>query len=426
MALVEQKPEHRRIPITELVVNPSNPRFEPVRDQNQAIKTMLIKEESSIKKLARDIVEHSGLNPTKSLAVCSKNGKYIIQEGNRRVVALKLLDDPDMAGNAKLQKFFTELKTKFNASPDVACAIFKTPDDAKHWVELEHTGKNHGAGIVSWDPIQKQRFLSKSSYLIKTIEYIGTDLDVSDVDPSTLDRLISTPYVRTKIGLTFSKGDPKELKPRKTILKNFKLVFGAMSKKNFSVRKIDRLDARKEWVDQVLDKDRKSSGTKVGSRTSRDPPPSGSRKQLIPSDCRLGIKEPRINDIFLELRDRLVLNGEKATPNAAAVLFRVFLEVSLDKYIDVAKIKLTKEPKIKEKIDKVAKDMKDKGLANDNKLIAIRRTSSGSATDILNIQWFHHYVHNSTILPESDGLKAKWTTLQEFFEILWGYVNSKS
>lgn len=135
-----------------------------------------------------------------------------------------------------------------------------------------------------------------------------------------------------------------------------------MSKKGFSVRKLESLDNKKEWIDSVLgqEKETSSSGGKTRGRKPRGTQPSRSRKHLIPSECDLPIKVSRINDIFLELRDNLVLDGKKSTPNAVAVLFRVFLEVSLDKYINVANVALSKEPKIKERINKVAKDTKDK------------------------------------------------------------------
>ena len=197
------QPERMRMPVSNLLVNPANPRFDPVNDQNQAIQTMLEHEGDSIKKLAQDIIKH-GLNPIKSLAVYGQNGKYVVQEGNRRVVALKLLENPDMISDSKLRGFFTRLKDGATIPSNVSCAVFNTPEDAKHWVMLEHTGQNQGIGTVPWNTIQKQRFDNKPSRLVKIVEYIGDSLPVNQVDPSTLDRLISTPYARNKIGIKFS------------------------------------------------------------------------------------------------------------------------------------------------------------------------------------------------------------------------------
>ena len=122
----------------------------------------------------------------------------------------------------------------------------------------------------------------------------------------------------------------------------------------------------------------------------------------------------------------IVLNGRKTTPNAVAVLFRVFLETSLDKYILVARLDLHKRPKIKEKINSVTKHMTKIKIASNYQLLRVRAISADAYTDILNIQWFHQYVHSSTMLPESDALKAKWDNLQEFFEILWEFINKTS
>lgn len=415
---------HMTIPISQLMVNPSNPRFEPVQDQNQATLTMLNQEEDTIKKLAKDIVKY-GLNPTKNLAVYLQNGKYTVLEGNRRIVALKLLDDPSITDNLELQNFFKALKDKNNITFDMPCTVFDNRDDAKHWIMLEHTGQNQGAGVVPWNPIQKDRFLNKSSHLLNLIEYVGNDLDYSNVDQSSLSRLIATPDVRKKIGISFSKGKVKELKPRAAILANFSRVFSAMSKDDFAVRKIYYAGDRKQWIESILSNgDNIKNELPPNSRPLQDLPRSSSREHLIPNDCSLGIFEPRINDVFLELRDSLILGGKNSTPNAVAVLFRVFLEISLDKYIAVMNISMPGNPKLKEKIDKITAHMITNNIATHTQLLAIRRTSTGSLTDILNIQWFHQYVHNSTILPETDGLKAKWDNLQRFFEILWGHINN--
>ena len=431
---------------------------------------MLDNEEDTIKKLAQDIIEH-GLNPTESLVVYNQNGKYLIQEGNRRVVALKLLNNPDLVSDSRLHKFFMKLRDRATIPSDAWCTVYTTHDGSRHWVMLKHTGKNQGVGTVPWNPIQKQRFSKKSSKLVKVVEYIGTDLDVVSINQSTLERLISTPYVQKKIGIKFSSGNIKELETKNIILQNFKLVLSAMSKKDFSVRRLDRLNDRKEWIDQVLGVDDVASvdvktephdtqpagstqqkphephdtqpagSTQQKPHEPHDTQPAGStqqkphephdtqparnRKYLIPKNCDLPIEESRIRDIFLELRNALILNGKNSVPNAVAVLFRVFLEASLDKYIDVAGIILSKEPRIKEKINEVAKDMEDKKLATRTQLLVIRSTATGRATNILNIQWFNQFVHNYSIEPDGQSLNVSWNNLQEFFEILWQHINSK-
>lgn len=344
-------------------------------------------------------------------------------------MALRLLHDPSITKNVALQKFFTNLKPNYKIPTRIPCVVFKNKDDAKHWIMLEHTGQNEGVGIVPWKPVQKERFRNKSLHLPQIMEYIGDTLDTSNIKQSNLKRLISTPDVRKKIGLSFLGETIREEKPKAVILKNLKLVLFEMSKEGFTVREIYYAEDRKKWIDQILNAAHRTTSSATPttrSQSSHDRPRSSDRKYLIPKNCKLPINEPRINDIFLELRDALVLNGRKTTPNAVAVLFRVFLETSLDKYILVARLDLHKRPKIKEKINSVTKHMTKIKIASNYQLLRVRAISADAYTDILNIQWFHQYVHSSTMLPESDALKAKWDNLQEFFEILWEFINKTS
>ena len=55
------------------------------------------------------------------------------------------------------------------------------------------------------------------------------------------------------------------------------------------------------------------------------------RDRLIPSDCVLNIPSGRISDIEVELQTKLSLDNHT---NAVSVLFRVFVELSVDGYIN--------------------------------------------------------------------------------------------
>ena len=56
------------------------------------------------------------------------------------------------------------------------CVVFKDRDAAKHWIELEHTGRNEGAGVDPWDPIQK-RSISWDSVQkeFQILDYVGDE-----------------------------------------------------------------------------------------------------------------------------------------------------------------------------------------------------------------------------------------------------------
>src|SRR5450759_2195385 len=131
--------ERKIISIDKLLVNPENPRFEPVKNQKEAIELMLNKVGKKILNLAENIAEF-GINPSKRLMVVElEDGFFLPVDGNRRVTALKLLDKPDIAVQKDFVASFRALREKYNSKiPDaVECVVFPDKETAFRWVKLE-------------------------------------------------------------------------------------------------------------------------------------------------------------------------------------------------------------------------------------------------------------------------------------------------
>ena len=97
----------------------------------------------------------------------------------------------------------------------------------------------------------------------------------------------------------------------------------------------------------------KNTKTQISSNTSKNKinPKSTIRKNLIPKNCRWTISPTKINNIYLELKDYLIIDdSKKDVPNAVGVLFRVFLEISLNYYAKKNDKNFKKNEKIKNKI----------------------------------------------------------------------------
>ena len=92
-----------------LLVDSENPRFEPVSDTQAAIDLMVAKRGTEVYNLAKDIVVN-GLNPSSLVMVVRKGNKYLPVDGNRRIVALKLLQEPDLCQDLKMAEKFRDLK----------------------------------------------------------------------------------------------------------------------------------------------------------------------------------------------------------------------------------------------------------------------------------------------------------------------------
>ena len=427
-----RKPKRLTVPVSNLLINPGNPRFDPVKNQHESMALMLREKGAEIKKLAKDITT-GGINPSKNLIVVhSRNKKYLTLEGNRRLVATVLLNSPEKTKDQDLREFFQAMRDtpRNNIPREISCVVFESVDDAHHWIMLEHTGKNHGVGVDPWNTEQKDRFLGTHPRHVLVFDFADENgLGRSGIDSTNLARLLSSPHVCRALGVAFPGWKLHLNKPRAEVKKNIKKMFGEMSKKSFRVTDIYSKPQRERWIDGVLDTGAEHlataataaaaiSDTPVSANKTR-PSASTNRKMLIPKECNIRISVPKIQDIFLELRDVLNLDGPRSAPNSIGVMFRVFLETSLDHYMKKMVKKDPSQMRIKEKINEVTKDMKSRNMSTKDQLKAMRRLASGPNSDIFSVTKLHDYVHSTTVQPTPTDLKIMWNNTQGFFEELW-------
>ncbi|HEY6395656.1 MAG TPA: hypothetical protein VIX12_09580, partial [Candidatus Binataceae bacterium] len=108
-----------RIPIARLNVDETNFRIGDVDGRRASYQAMIEEEGVDLANLADDIVEN-GLSPAERLIVSpdpNESGSYIVHEGNRRVTALKIMENPDFARSTLLEKQFRRLSASFRENP---------------------------------------------------------------------------------------------------------------------------------------------------------------------------------------------------------------------------------------------------------------------------------------------------------------------
>ncbi len=170
--------EYRTLSLSQLKVNPQNPRYRnPQTGEAEAIlalfKEIKSKPEMALRhmlNLIDDIVKH-GTNPADLPIVVpdpDESDKYQVMEGNRRIASLKLLYFPELAAEVfqaeprvlkRLEEFRKDFLAQFQEQyKKVLCVVFSTPKDANHWIYLRHTGENEGRGITPWDKMAKRPF----------------------------------------------------------------------------------------------------------------------------------------------------------------------------------------------------------------------------------------------------------------------------
>ncbi len=148
------------VPISRIFLYLQNPRHEPKDTEAQVIEHLC--REEDVYPLARDIAKF-GLNPLERFALILDNNStgsiknYFVPEGNRRMCAIKLLNDPDLAP-PNLRKNFERLSQTWEPIATVVAVVFDTVEDVRHWLERIHMGPQGGIGRKSWDSEQKTRF----------------------------------------------------------------------------------------------------------------------------------------------------------------------------------------------------------------------------------------------------------------------------
>lgn len=156
------------IHIDDLRLNPKNPRLPvPADDAEQAIKDLLEDDATArqIRNLAKDIAEYGSLDPSRLIMVHSEGDAYVVQEGNRRIAALKLLADPTLAPTSKLRSEFAAIPRNHEkpVPTEVEAVVFTDDREPNHWVQLNHTGENDGVGTVAWGAAEIARFNERST-----------------------------------------------------------------------------------------------------------------------------------------------------------------------------------------------------------------------------------------------------------------------
>jgi hypothetical protein len=441
------------IGVANLLLDVSNPRFETEQEnQRDAIRTMAEEQGTKLLNLAEDILRFS-LDPS-SLAIVipaeKGNRRYIVVEGNRRIVALKLLQNPDLAkGVWQLQheRRLKALSDQFsgNRISQVWCVVLPDRETASHWIQLRHRGEQQGRGIVSWDGLAAARYEERrgggrARAALQAVDFVRQhgDLDqatidrLGDVPITTVQRLLNDPDVRKALGIDLENGRLMSRLPDKEVLKGLTRIIRDAARGDLKVSRVETKKHRQEYVKSFASSELPAATVPPGeahdvagdvgqpskSRRKSAAQPSRNRAVLIPRKCVLTILVSKPNDIYHELR-MLKLQD---TPYAIAVLFRVFLELSVDQYIVrkklLAKPELNKA-KLRAKLIKVADNLQSSAIMTKRELVTVRRLADPQHFLAASIETLHSYVHDANLAPGPADLRAAWDSVEPFFQKLW-------
>ncbi len=438
----------QQISLPDLIVNTENYRFESLASQKEAIDRMIENQGIKIYNLAKHIIEN-GLNPNKIIQVSPSNSdkkKFIVLEGNRRVIALKLLYHPDLIDESVEPGLKTKFKLLRETNKDklttkINCVVYDTPTEAEKWIKIEHTGENEGIGVVSWNKLQSDRFNEKvegkSSAALKVVDLLQKSPQVSqdirrqlhNLKLSNLSRLLDDPDVRHFLGIEIDNDILHSTIPKEEVIKGLSQVVEDLLEPSFTVKEIYRKEDREDYINRFKSSSKPNLKLKANKPWKIDQisavlsaKSSGSfpayRRKLIAKSCVLSINNGKINRIYRELQ---ALDVPKFT-NSAAVLLRVFVELSCDSYLEKHRLKPKLNPgellKLKKKILLVVDDLVAKGLIENPDCKGVR-TAIQNKDSLLGVDTLHAYVHNKHFSPAHRELIITWDNIEVFMQKVW-------
>ena len=167
----KEKIEHKKV--DDLLLDLENPRLPEDKCNGQKDTLEYMIKEYDIEELV-EVIGENGYFIGEPLIIIKSNEerkKYTVVEGNRRLSALKILNDPNLTSSKALKKLVNNAARK---PQEIPCVEFK--DRSKI---LSYLGLRHVKGVKSWSAIAKARYIRKI-------------FDSTDKNISTDERVIRT------------------------------------------------------------------------------------------------------------------------------------------------------------------------------------------------------------------------------------------
>jgi len=438
---------------SELLLDLENPRISKAGSQREALQKIIEDQDIKLVVLAESIVTDR-LSPMDRWLVIkspSEEGKYTVLEGNRRLATIRILHNAnvlhDLEVRSPIKKRLQALAEQFDLKTIIPIDCFEVSEraEAATWINQRHTGENKGRGIVNWGGVATARFRG-SDPALQALELVLMYGDLSEGEKeivedhfpiTTLDRLLSTPAVRDKIGIEVSGGKLKTNLPPAEVIKPLRRIVLDLANETMNVTKLKSKEQQVAYVSQ-LGKDLPDLSKRSGTPEPVDgldeddfkPPPTKPkqkpkpkqriRKTLIPRDCYITVSNAKIAEVVKELRGLPLVDY----PHSISVLFRVFLETSVDHYLDAAGIPLQvttsggkKDKALRKKVEAAIDEMVKNGTPR--KYLAGVSKGIDNKNSPLSVDTLHNYVHNRFFSPTERELRVAWDNAQVLFEQIW-------
>jgi hypothetical protein len=130
--------------------------------------------------LVTSIAENGYQNEIEPIIAVQDGDKFVVQDANRRLSSIKLLNDPnkykdllDSHDFDKLEKLRTEFQSNIPHELEIVVLPNSTEEDKKQIREIlnrKHNGPSDGAGTVQWNAQAKDRYFNRNNTFADKLE----------------------------------------------------------------------------------------------------------------------------------------------------------------------------------------------------------------------------------------------------------------
>ena len=424
----------KTIPIIEIALDSSNVRLSTagvLKGEKEIIAHLINKEK--IYGMAKHIAEH-GISPIEVPGVVIEDKGYVMLEGNRRLCALKLLNDPSLAGDQKRRRSRYQNLAHNAASPvptKLKCQVFSSREEGAEWMSVKHIS-NQPAGIRPWGATEKAlhdiRSPSRLAALIKLFAQSNNLFSkevISKVSTTTLTRYLQTSSVRNTMGIERTDApNILQYSCNKTTFKKYVKVFindeidKVLSSRStlkerdkyatYLAKKVSALNVRKNILSGRVTKVRNITPAIIIVQST-----SENDKGIIASNwpgfAHLGNhdQDARIRSVVTELRD---IDTNKF-PFASGCLLRMLMEVSIRRFLGYSTTDKIRLPALYREAE-----MKLQAMSNKHATAALRKAIS-DIDSYLSPDTHNAWVH-CRLVPEQAELERVWINFSPIINLL--------
>ncbi|MEG0282314.1 MAG: ParB N-terminal domain-containing protein [Clostridia bacterium] len=299
------------ININDIAINKDNPRHaSAMADDEVLVLKKLLETKKDVNKmyeLIQSIHDNGWFSPL-IIAVMydEKLEKYLVYDGNRRLTALKILQNPKLATSASFSKKQKEniANMSLNISDDfyyINCCIFKEIGPLLKYILSIHTTES---AALAWTQEQKDRFVAlygKGGKTILTIfkETFPDIFKPYNINNSTFERIFKTRFENI-LGYTLSENAIILNIPRVNFEKRLHIILRDIDRSILTTRTTNTVKQVEEYLNRILSEEELKYSTNPSSTFQPislpiDNPKSKAKPVIVPPTNTVTPKQTKKN-----------------------------------------------------------------------------------------------------------------------------------